>query len=114
MYIWILDLLLLDKDGSFTNGNEDDNPAMGDQFTETIFTKHNQTVIPLLANNKKVTLQAIHTSFANAAIENMTDNIQGSWEIDHQLYCTCLEYKPTRYKLHKHSIYTERGSENCH
>ena len=24
---------------------------------------------------------------------NTTDDLQGSWEIDHQLCCTCLEYK---------------------
>ena len=26
---------------------------------------------------------------------NTTDDLQGSWEINHQLCCTCLEYKPT-------------------
>ena len=41
---------------------------------KTIFTRHNQTVLPLLANNKKGTLQAIHTSFVNTAIDNMIDN----------------------------------------
>ena len=41
---------------------------------ETIFTRHNQPVLPLLANNKKDTLQAIHTSFVNRAIDNMADN----------------------------------------
>ena len=40
----------------------------------TIFTRHNQTVLPLLANNKKDTLQAIHTSFVNRATDSMTDN----------------------------------------
>ena len=39
-----------------------------------------------------------------------TDDLQGSWKIDHQLCCTCLEYKPTRYKLTKTSnIYRTRG-----
>ena len=33
------------------------------EMKETIFTRHNQTVLPLLANNKKDTLQALHTSF---------------------------------------------------
>ena len=41
---------------------------------ETIFTRHYQTVLPLLANNRKDTLQALHTSFANTAIGNMKDN----------------------------------------
>ena len=44
------------------------------EMTETIFTRHNQTVLPLLANNKKDTLQALHTLFVNTAIDNMKDN----------------------------------------
>ena len=44
------------------------------EMKEAIFTRHNQTVLPLLVNNKKDTLQAIHTSFVNRAIDNMTDN----------------------------------------
>ena len=46
------------------------------EMKETIFTSHNQTVlpVPLLANNKKDTIQAIHTSILNRAIDNMTDN----------------------------------------
>ena len=44
------------------------------EMKETIFTRHNQTVLPLVANNKKDTLHAIHTSFVNRAIDNMTDN----------------------------------------
>ena len=44
------------------------------EMKETIFTRHNQTVLPLLVNNKKDTLQAIHTSFVNRVIDNMTDN----------------------------------------
>ena len=42
--------------------------------------------------------------------EEITDDLQGSWVIDHQPCCTCLEYKPTRHKLQKYPIYTERGS----
>ena len=41
---------------------------------ETIFTRHYQIVLPLLANNKKNTLQAIRTSFVNKVIDNMKDN----------------------------------------
>ena len=44
------------------------------EMKETIFTKHYQTVLPLLANNRKDTLQAFHTSFVNTAIGNMKDN----------------------------------------
>ena len=44
------------------------------EMKETLFTRHNQTVVPLLANTKKSSLHAVHTSFANTAIDNMTDN----------------------------------------
>ena len=43
------------------------------EMKETIFTRHYQTVLPLLANRKD-TLQALHTSFVNTAIGNMKDN----------------------------------------
>ena len=44
------------------------------EMKETIFTRHYQTVLPLLANNKKDTPQALHTSFVNTAIDNRKDN----------------------------------------
>ena len=44
------------------------------EMKETIFTRHNQTVLPLLANNRKDKLEALHTSFVNTAIDNMKDN----------------------------------------
>ena len=44
------------------------------EMKETLFTRHNQTVVPVLANTKKASLQAVHTSFVNTAIDNMTDN----------------------------------------
>ena len=44
------------------------------EMNEAIFTRHYQTVLPLLANNRKDTLQALHTSFVNTAIGNMKDN----------------------------------------
>ena len=34
------------------------------------------------------------------------NDIQGGWETDHQLRCTCLEHKPTRHQLQKHTIHT--------
>ena len=43
------------------------------EMKETILTRHYQTVLPLLANNMKYTLQALHTSFVNTAIGNMKD-----------------------------------------
>ena len=44
------------------------------EMKETIFTRHYQIVLPLLANNRKYTLQALHISFVNPAIDNMEDN----------------------------------------
>ena len=44
------------------------------EMKQTIFTRHNQTVLLLLANNKKDTLQTLNTSFVNTAIDNMMDN----------------------------------------
>ena len=38
-----------------------DHPAR--EMKETLFTRHNQTVLALLDNTKKESLQAIHTSF---------------------------------------------------
>ena len=43
------------------------------EMKETLFTRHNQTVLALLANTKKAPLHAVHTSFVNTAIDNMTD-----------------------------------------
>ena len=41
------------------------------EMKESIFTRHYQTLLPRLANNRKDTL---HTSFVNTAIDNMKDN----------------------------------------
>ena len=41
------------------------------EMKETLFPRHNQTVLPLLANTKKASLQAVHTSFVNTAIDNL-------------------------------------------
>ena len=49
-------------DGSSTEGNEGD-----------LFTRHNHTVLPLLANTKKDS-HLIHTSFVNTAIDNRVLN----------------------------------------
>ena len=51
------------------------------KMKKTIFTRHNQTVLPLLANNKKDTIHASHTSFVNISIDNMT----GNRELDNRL-----------------------------
>ena len=40
------------------------------EMKETILTRHNKTVLPLLANRK----YTLHTSFVNTAIDNMKDN----------------------------------------
>ena len=57
--------------------------------------------------------RAIKT-FAGTFWGQQKETLQGSWNIDYQLCCTCLEYKPTRHKLQKHPIYTKRGSEDFH
>ena len=44
------------------------------EMKETIITRHYQTMLPLLANNRKDTLQALHTSFVDTTIDNMKDN----------------------------------------
>ena len=49
-----------------------DHPPRG--MKETLFTRQNQTVVLLLANKKKASLQAVHTSFVNTEIDNMKDN----------------------------------------
>ena len=52
------------------------------EMKETIFTRHYQTVLPLLANNRKDTLQAIHTSFVNTAI---THSSRKAWKTINRL-----------------------------
>ena len=44
------------------------------EVRETLFARHGRAVVPLIANTKKASLQAIQTSFVNTAIDNMTDN----------------------------------------
>ena len=44
------------------------------EMKETIFTRHYETVLPLIENNRKDTLRALHTSFVNTTIDNMKDN----------------------------------------
>ena len=59
------------------------------EMKETLFSRHNQTVLPLLANTKKASLQAVHTSFVNTAIDNMTDGIKLSTTTsDEEIYLT--------------------------
>ena len=43
------------------------------EMKETIFNRHTQIVLRLLADNRKDTLQALHTSFVNTAIDNMKE-----------------------------------------
>ena len=45
------------------------------EIKEKIFTRHYQTVLLLLANNRKDTLQALHTSFVNTAIYNSSQRL---------------------------------------
>ena len=46
------------------------------RMTETLFTKHRNTVEPMmLADNRKATLQAIHTDAVNKAVNDQKKNI---------------------------------------
>ena len=42
---------------------------------ETLFPRHRNTVEPMLADNRKATLQAIHTDAVNMAIKDQKKNI---------------------------------------
>ena len=45
------------------------------KMKETLFTRHNQTVVLLLASTKKESFHAVvYTSFISTAIDNMMDN----------------------------------------
>ena len=70
--------------------------------TSLSFNKHSGYVAERVSNRNNILKALAGTSWGQQK------------EIDHQLCCTCLEYKPTRHKLQKHPIYTERGSEDCH
>ena len=67
------------------------------EMKETLFTRHNQTVVPLLANTKKASLQTVHTSYLNTAIDNMTDN-------------RVLNYRPP--PINHGEIYLTRGQRD--
>ena len=58
------------------------------EMKETLFTMHNQTVAPLLANTKKPSLQALHTSFVNTAIDNRVLNYRPPPINDEETYLT--------------------------
>ena len=46
------------------------------RMKETLFTRHRSTVEPMLiANDKKATLQAIHTMAVNQAVTNLRRNV---------------------------------------
>ena len=62
----------LDTENVCHHINKMDQPPR--EIKDTLFTRHNQTMLPLLTNNNKDTLHAIHTSFVNIAIDNMTVN----------------------------------------
>ena len=55
------------------SGDVHQNPGPATKYPCSVCTS-NQTVVPLLANAKKASLQAVHTSFVNTAIDNMRDN----------------------------------------
>ena len=51
-------------------------PAPKRRMKETLFTRHRNTVEPMmLADNRKATLQAIHTDAVNKAVKDQKNNI---------------------------------------
>ena len=45
------------------------------RMKETLFTRHRNTVEPMLEDNRKATLQAIHTDAVNKAVKDQINNI---------------------------------------
>ena len=86
--------------------------------TSLSFKKHSGYVGRELCSRESIQYKPYHQGLGRYILGttagDITDDLQGSWEINHQLCCTYLEYKPTRHKLQKHPINTERGSEDCH
>ena len=78
--------------------------------TSLSFNKHSGYIAERVSSRNNILKALAGTSWG----QQKETLLMGSWEIDHQLCYTCLEYKPTRHKLQKHQIYTERGSEDCH
>ena len=64
----------LDTDNVFHHITTMDHQPM--EMRDPLFTRHSQTVLPLLANSKKDELQAIHTSLVNTALDNRVLNNQ--------------------------------------
>ena len=58
------------------------------EMKETLFTRHNQTMVLLLANTKKPSLNAVHTSFVNTAIDNRVLNYRPPPINDEETYLT--------------------------
>ena len=69
----------------------------------TIFTRHNQTVLPLLANNKKDTLQTIHTSFVNRRGTHLSRRHQTTLSQLRSGHCKLLYSYKKRLKLNDSS-----------
>ena len=75
------------------------------EMKETLFTRHNQTVLPLLAYTKKESLQAIHTSFVNTTIDNMTEALNDTaykrWSCHSglKLLCKLCRTSPSRFTV---------------
>ena len=58
------------------------------EMKEILFTRHNQTVVPLLATTKKASLQAVHTPLVNTAIDNRVLNYRPPPISDEEIYLT--------------------------
>ena len=70
--------------------------------TSLSFNKHGSHVAERVSGRNNI-LRAL----AGTTERNITNDIQGGWEIDHKLCCTCLEHKPTRHQLQKYPIHAK-------
>ena len=82
--------------------------------TSLSFKRHSGYVAERVSSRNNILNALAGTSWGQQKETLLMTYKAVSWEIDHQLYCTCLEYKPTPNKLQKHQIYTERGFEDYH
>ena len=69
--------------------------------TSLSFNKHSSHVAERISRRNNI-LKALA-----GGQQKETNDIQGGWEIDHKLCCTCLEDKPTRHQLQKYSIHAK-------
>ena len=82
--------------------------------TSLSFNTHSSHVSKIISGRNNI-LKALAGWYILGTTErNLTNDIQGDWEIDHTLCSTRLENKPTRHQLQKYPIHAKWGSEDIH